>query len=609
MSVPLPSPSLISAPPRAIPRSRPDKLDLTESSSPTTTTPGGTSFRRPVRNIGFKSPSPNGNNHSGEVDGQGQGVGGETDNWRDRKTRGPERTVGGFEKRQTVVSPTEKNGGKESPVGDTKAEALSHVPCRFFKAGTCTAGASCPFSHDGGGTKEVCQWFLKGNCKFGHKCALLHLHPGEPLSMDRRNKKASQREAREKAEGKPSTPSTQAAPETPAPQHHDTIRTAVPVPIKSALSSSLQSPPPHRLPSSPLREPFGPPSGIQAGSPGFGRFASSPNRAGITPPSLGLKSPAVLQLRPSSAVPSPLRPPVTAAPGFSSSFSQPRLTPDRPIPLSASFADGSSRRNIWSPSQEPSNELLSPARVLPPARAVPKHMRAEDEERGEEFLPASLEDLLTPSELARRQNRRDSQGSFPGSPVGIGHVPYFGERLAQSAGPTMDPGFLRSLWNDTGVDARRGSPLSPADREQERDREDVFNFGPATAQPAPRQSLLSQQRGPTSPQRFITTPVLSSPQGLEAPYLRTPPLPSSPSAKALQEHAPGQSLPGGLAGALSRLHMTGRPSGLADTGVLIPKTGDSSEEITPPGGTVPLPGNGRREGRDERDEGVFLMDG
>lgn len=25
--------------------------------------------------------------------------------------------------------------------------ALSHVPCRFFKAGACTAGESCPFSH------------------------------------------------------------------------------------------------------------------------------------------------------------------------------------------------------------------------------------------------------------------------------------------------------------------------------------------------------------------------------------------------------------------------------------------------------------------------------
>ena len=54
---------------------------------------------------------------------------------------------------------------------DIPAEALSHVPCRFYRAGTCTAGSSCPFSHEEGGTKEICQWFLKGNCKFGHKCS------------------------------------------------------------------------------------------------------------------------------------------------------------------------------------------------------------------------------------------------------------------------------------------------------------------------------------------------------------------------------------------------------------------------------------------------------
>jgi len=28
--------------------------------------------------------------------------------------------------------------------------SLSHVPCRFFKAGACTAGDACPFSHEEG---------------------------------------------------------------------------------------------------------------------------------------------------------------------------------------------------------------------------------------------------------------------------------------------------------------------------------------------------------------------------------------------------------------------------------------------------------------------------
>ena len=48
------------------------------------------------------------------------------------------------------------------------AKDLSHVPCKFYKVGGCTAGASCPFSHTmtaSTGDKDVCAWFVKGNCK------------------------------------------------------------------------------------------------------------------------------------------------------------------------------------------------------------------------------------------------------------------------------------------------------------------------------------------------------------------------------------------------------------------------------------------------------------
>ncbi|ORZ03003.1 hypothetical protein BCR43DRAFT_482570 [Syncephalastrum racemosum] len=57
-----------------------------------------------------------------------------------------------------------------------KPANLSHVPCKFFKQGTCTAGANCLFSHSQSLTNEsaVCKYFLRGNCKFGSKCALLH---------------------------------------------------------------------------------------------------------------------------------------------------------------------------------------------------------------------------------------------------------------------------------------------------------------------------------------------------------------------------------------------------------------------------------------------------
>lgn len=59
---------------------------------------------------------------------------------------------------------------------DLVASNLSHVPCKFFKQGTCTAGANCIFSHnpDPNSESSVCKYFRKGNCKFGIRCALLH---------------------------------------------------------------------------------------------------------------------------------------------------------------------------------------------------------------------------------------------------------------------------------------------------------------------------------------------------------------------------------------------------------------------------------------------------
>ncbi|GJN89253.1 hypothetical protein Rhopal_002232-T1 [Rhodotorula paludigena] len=45
--------------------------------------------------------------------------------------------------------------------------------------------------------KPICQWFAKGNCKFGHKCALAHVLPGQPMSFDRKNKRAAQQALRE----------------------------------------------------------------------------------------------------------------------------------------------------------------------------------------------------------------------------------------------------------------------------------------------------------------------------------------------------------------------------------------------------------------------------
>ncbi|KAG9022963.1 hypothetical protein FRB95_013921 [Tulasnella sp. JGI-2019a] len=87
----------------------------------------------------------------------------------------------------------DKRGGGKSKAHTSKD--VSHVPCKFFRVGSCTAGPACPFSHSAaepGQHKQVCAWFVKGSCKFAHKCALAHVLPGQPMSMDRKNKKAAQ---------------------------------------------------------------------------------------------------------------------------------------------------------------------------------------------------------------------------------------------------------------------------------------------------------------------------------------------------------------------------------------------------------------------------------
>ncbi|CAE6533556.1 unnamed protein product [Rhizoctonia solani] len=91
-------------------------------------------------------------------------------------------------------SATEKDKAGKGK-GPAKSKDLSHVPCKFFRVGGCTAGPSCPFSHhvaEPGEGKSVCTWFIKGSCKFGHKCALAHVLPGQAMSMDKRNKRAAQ---------------------------------------------------------------------------------------------------------------------------------------------------------------------------------------------------------------------------------------------------------------------------------------------------------------------------------------------------------------------------------------------------------------------------------
>ena len=266
-------------------------------------------------------------------------------------------------------------------------------------------------------------------------------------------------------------------------------------------------------------------------------------------------------------------------------------------------------------------EVLSPRRRLiehRPKRSTDDVFiddQDDDDDDGDDLaiaVPDSLAELLTPRERARRMSRRDSQDSFSASPSrgsAIQKALWAGgnvgpERLAQSAGPTMGPGFLQGLWSAEGGDARKvQSPQKPSGD---------LTFGSNTAiAPTSRQSLLTQQRSPTSPQdQKQRSPVKSiggERSDLDAnasPFLiRTLADPSSPSAKALKEHAPGQSLPGGLANALSRLHLQGaKPgSGLANT-AMDGQAGGDDVGISPR-----VAGLGKKH--EVAEEGLFVLEG
>ncbi|CAB4377336.1 unnamed protein product [Rhizophagus irregularis] len=95
----------------------------------------------------------------------------------------PRRGKGNQNGSNTTSNDVKSNGSKSN-------SNLAHIPCKFFKSGACTAGKNCVFSHskDPPSDNYVCKYFLKGNCKFGSKCALSHTLPNErKLSSTGRN--------------------------------------------------------------------------------------------------------------------------------------------------------------------------------------------------------------------------------------------------------------------------------------------------------------------------------------------------------------------------------------------------------------------------------------
>ena len=574
------------------------------------------------------------------------------------------------------------------------AKDLSHVPCKFFKVGSCTAGSSCPFSHqvlEPGQQKEVCAWFVKGNCKFGHKCALAHILPGQSMSMDRKNKKAAQLAA-SAAGGHPSSRDKSKSHKGPhhpppsGPQSRNALlsgstaptrsvapnaRSPMPVPLKATLSPSAPAPPvkdtdfvsfglsdeTNQLPTAPAQGK----STTATAVPGSEQTEQLTNPESADDESRAPSDQPSPPPLPTHATSAPRRisdasttvdfGPIGSPPRASSSSSRPARvngfspgTSPQPHGLSTSPFSAPGTQTVFAvPRHDDSADFKSRSglsaslgamnwgsdRMAPSRRAGVEEVVVEDEDL-EEFLPSSLNDLLTPEERSRRMSRTN----LP-HPNMIGQD---GEQNAQRSGTEAHHRYsrsvpapsliqdIKSIWADSngapigspdaaalgtshlGGGLGNGTPSSFTSNSGlgSRTVEDMLspsnasaaflpglhNYMNAKAQrsnlPSGMTSMYSGGGGggpslSSSAYGYDFNGAAMSPPragmyGAQPPadaYLPHPglrvsgrPIPGdgyrpgvdeqhsalSPSSRALQAHAPGQSLPQGLAAGYSRIH-------------------------------------------------------
>ncbi|KAJ7204499.1 hypothetical protein GGX14DRAFT_647342 [Mycena pura] len=559
-----------------------------------------------------------------------------------------------------------RGGGKKS----AKTKDLSHVPCKFFKVGSCTAGSSCPFSHsmvEPGAQKDVCAWFVKGNCKFGHKCALAHILPGQSMAMDRKNKKAAQIAAggAKNGDGK----SRGGSKRDPGNSARNPLltggasapaRTRPPMnmPLKATISPSAPAPPlkdtdfasfaaldePAPLPTAPARKkspsPTTPSPTLPVSAPSRPSTSTSPAKdfGPIGSPPSSATSPAsrmhsgtspsqgngFLSTSPFSApgsqsvflsYPDPARNNMAASLGAGpTGWGGPNGTQVLSSPLRASLLSAGRANGINGESDD-SN-----------AKTRRKQGTLEDSSEDlEDFIPSSLTDLLTPEERSRRMSRTNS-GQSPGFESSSPHRHGLGVPLGHSTGhrysrsvpaPSLLGGDLKSIWSpdvqppppansQTPASAHPPSPMrgqpssytsasgfdAAAAAHASSFADDGFggrlpSLSPSNASAAFLPGIhhyIAQNKQPRSgPFASNAAQVPAVPPGLAAylqagpsasrepsPYVRPNPFDLtqqprpgaagvggdalSPGARALQAHAPGQSLPQGLAAGYSRIH-------------------------------------------------------
>lgn len=498
------------------------------------------------------------------------------------------------------------NDGNKGKDKDTSK--LSHVPCKFYRVGGCTAGHACPFSHtavDRGGPREVCNWFIKGNCKFGHKCALAHLLPGQPMAMDRKNKKAAQlANASSNMEGQ------QGGSRDRQSKRGRTTNGSTTKEKNSELSNTRSDSQSRRISTKPagnLTATAPAPEGetdfnVDTRPEPSKDSKSSPSLETPTTPSQHDLPPVVPNARPAQQRFSsgrnassdlgygPIGSPTRAAPnrvGFQSTNSHfsPGTSPNGQQSSALSTSPYGKPENtffgVYKSDREPQRIAASLARPVAIQKGwhapVPyttergnENAVASDEDDFEEFLPSSLTDLLTPEERKRRLSR--SGGTRTTATTESNH------RYSRSvpAARLLDGS---SIWKDTpaerdpanisasSLSMRSGftsDGLSPSHLGTS-NASGAFlgNYHRATGQLARPLTSQSYEESDVLGTGLLSNPKLSSRNRYEGVFAnptqsRFVPLGGdalSPSSRALQSHAPGQSLPQGLAAGLSRLHL------------------------------------------------------
>lgn len=502
---------------------------------------------------------------------------------------------------------------------------------------------------------------MKGNCKFGHKCALAHVLPGQSMAMDRKNKKAAQQAAsggkdggakggrgnsrrdaprnpllasgsggrapagrppitlpskarasapapglketdfasllEDKLEGKEDKKSLSGSPET-TPKNEEAPRVEA-INAEPSIEKVSKSASPVSLPMSarkpPSQSPRNPPLDFgPIGSPPRATSSASPARAlnGISPGTSPSQRAAngFLSSSPFSA------------PGSQSMF---MLDDQQNRGMTASLGAGLTMGGGFGRGNR-SGYGLSSSQVPQSALAL----RAEDDGDMEDFIPSSLSDLLTPEERSRRMSRSNSgQG---GTPLTAGHLADqlqqgvglssslgqggSGHRYSRSVPAQSLLGDISAIWSEkSGNQAPVGLPASPSHLNVGNGTPSSFtsnSFGgrsfteehsylnPSNASAAflpgnmhhhlaPKQALssnlgrgfrdngqLSQRAASGNIQRapFNASPSSHRPIPLQPEIPADDPNLLSPNARALHAHAPGQSLPQGLAAGYSRIH-------------------------------------------------------